>query len=58
MHIAAAAPSSLLMHAGGAKITEPLILAALKNDLDGIISREEALFRADDKNQMKAFFES
>jgi len=26
--------------------------------VEGIISREEALFRADDKNQMKAFFES
>jgi hypothetical protein len=30
-----------ITHPGGAKITEPLILAALKNDLDGIISREE-----------------
>jgi twitching motility protein PilT len=26
--------------------------------VDGIISREEALFRSDDKNQMKAFFQS
>jgi hypothetical protein len=30
-----------ITHPGGAKITDPQILEALKNDLDTIISREE-----------------
>lgn len=37
----AAVDTLYITHPGGAKITEPLILAALKNDLDDIISREE-----------------